>query len=108
MWWLNTRAGEQLSLSIALITIELTSALVLSGHGELRHWSAGAPVSASAKRRDDVAGLYMVGDWALDVTELDEEFAGVLKDLGAGVEQVEILLAEEVSLELTHQAGWGP
>lgn len=102
-WWLNDHLGERLSVAVV---VEGGSAFVLLGRGELRHWTHDAPDWASSgERRDDIAGLYKIGDWSLDVTELDDAAAGQLTALGDGAEQIEILLAEEVSLEITRRPG---
>jgi hypothetical protein len=99
LWWLNDRVGEQLSVCVV---VDGGSAFVLSGHGKLSHWSQAAPDWASAgERRDDIAGLYKIGDWSIDVTELDERCAAALTPLGDGAVRVEVLLAEEVSIEIT-------
>jgi hypothetical protein len=82
--WLDEHVGER--VEVALV-VEGGTAFVLSASGELRHG-----------RRD--ATPYEIGEVTLDVVGLDESLAGTHIDVADGVEQVEILLAEEVSLEI--------
>lgn len=47
---------------------------VMSANGVLRHWSAGSDTSftrfVDAMSREDLTGLYTVGDASFDITEL--------------------------------------
>jgi hypothetical protein len=96
--WLNDHVGERLGVSVAVTD---GSAFVLSGHGELQHWSPDAPERTSGGGRGDISGVYTVGEWSLDVTGLHESYGGRLIALGGGAEHIEVLLAEEVSLEVS-------
>jgi hypothetical protein len=96
--WLNDHVDQCLGLSIR---VEGGGVFVLAGRGELQHWSHETTNWASTgPRLDDIAGLYELDGWSLDVTELDASLAATLTLEGGGVERVEILLSEEVALEI--------
>jgi hypothetical protein len=114
--WLNGHVRRTVAATVEVDKPEVPFAAVLHAVGELRHWTASAPPSAWAARggdRDDIAGLYEIGDATsdrlvqLDVTELapfDASFAGIDNPPDATpwmrAEQIRIGLGENMTLQL--------
>ena len=104
--WLNNHIDRHVNASVEVQKGDYKMS-VLSASGRLRHWTgarASHRVSPPAPR-EDVAGLYAIGDASLDLTDVaDEHFAirriGVRGDVDR---TLVVRLAEGVTLEIMEQ-----
>src|SRR4051794_30903507 len=69
--WLNDRLGQALNVDLS-VEADGYAPLVLSAHDKLRHWSQDEEARNAVERlpgqRDDLAGLYQIGDITLDLS----------------------------------------
>jgi hypothetical protein len=78
LFWLQERRGKLMRVDVQ-VDLGHSTALVFATEGTLRFWrdSPAAAAGASldpARTREDVIGLFTIGEWAsLDVTDLPDE-----------------------------------
>jgi len=75
---LNDHCGQEVEVTVQVDRGD-TSPSVASASGVLRHWRQDDGRNPSPEDlREDIIGLYSVGDMTVDITELDR--TGLLKD----------------------------
>lgn len=69
--WLNDRIGRPAAVYVDVVGPMSDYSVLAYEHGELKHWRADKPPGVwLGGLRDDIAGLYYVGDLAVDFTDL--------------------------------------
>jgi hypothetical protein len=73
MIWLNDRLGQPAAVYVELDRGDYDRSVLSAESGMLQHWRADKPraVAWTAYTRDDIAGLYDIGDVAVDLSDID-------------------------------------
>jgi len=71
--WLNDRLGQPAAVYVDLYRSDHDRSVLSAESGMLQHWRADKRRAAPWTKypRDDIAGLYDIGDVAIDLTDLD-------------------------------------
>jgi len=73
LMWLNDRLGRPAAVYVDVYRDDYDRSVISAETGTLQHWRADKPHSAAwtGHPREDIAGLYDIGDVAVDLTNLD-------------------------------------
>jgi hypothetical protein len=73
MMWLNDRLGQPAAVYVDLHGNDYDRSIISAENGMLQHWRADKRRAAASTgySRDDIAGLYDIGDVVVDLTDVD-------------------------------------
>jgi hypothetical protein len=95
--WLNDRVGQQARVYLDVDVGEFTAVvLAYEGDGRIEHRVGAEPALSRLGPRDDIAGLYRVGDVGLDITNL--AVSGITAYTRGESEVLDFQLADDVLL----------
>lgn len=101
---LNDHCGQEVEITIELEHRAGEMIVAMTAKGVLRHWRDEDQLAWASHRREDIEGLYHVGDASIDVTYLGE--AQALTTLSDAAEEVGVEFVLSGSTRMT--VVWGP